>query len=668
MIGTSIFAAIWDSARGVSVIDLYPEQFPFGAEEIASNIFMTQQMFGSEEKQKEQDISLYTIAIGKFNRIARVLFERGSVVHVYALLLPDYFSDDQATQFDGILKEIAQAFRLAGEKPPSNILSKYITQIDQIFALEQNIHDAEILVDPKYDLPLATQEFQQGLTEFKGGNLTRAYYLLRRAGGYFETSGQKKFGMEVLYILGSILVQQKKYQTAQQYFVHLHDTAEELQTQKYQEQGLFMAGYCAYQREAYREAQDFFQKLEKISLNFVSRAKFHFFYGQSLARGEEHKKAIQYFLQVLEQHETGEKDDVAQRINAQSLQALGMEYYKHLAQEMQRGFMKMEAIRSDLTKAIDYFKAAADVWQKIGDHVQVIQIYEMLATIYGVLGLNIVVLEYYEKALDLSEKANDLPQKFRIFQRIVQKEAELGMHKDLLQKIDKFLGTIGTHAYVDLVTIGRLHYQLGLSLVQLEKVQDALSEFLIALTIFRKTGTLFKEQAFVLRAMIDACHKRGERDAEKLYADSLKEVTAQIKEEPVVSRRAVGGLNGIIKEIWIYMKTGIEVFIYAPESRMDGELLGGFLLAFQNFSKEVTSQNLKAMAIGPNYYAIHADPVTPYFIMGRANINCVPEEVENALRVVNQTFFARYENDLIKFDGNKTPFEQFAFELEKIVI
>lgn len=668
MSGSSIFVATWDTARGVKLLESFPDPFPYGGDEIATNILMTQQMFGTEEKEKkEQAISLFSLAIGKFNRIARVLFERGAKRYIYALLLPDYFSDSQATQFDGTLKEIAQAFRMAGEKS-GKILTKFIPQIDQIFGLEQNISDAEIVLDPKYDLPLATQEFQQGLAEFKGGNWTRAYYLLRRAGDFFEMSGQKQMGMEVLFILGTLLVQQKKFQPAQQYFVRLSDAAEELQTQKYQEQGLFMAGYCAYQRESYAEAQGFFLKLEKFALNFVSRTKFHFFLGQSLAHGEDHKKAIQQFLQVLEQHETGEKGETAQRFNAQSLQALGMEYYQLIIQELRGGPIKPDTIKSYLTNALESFKTAAEVWQKLGDQAQVIQIYEMLGKIYGTLGSNPILLEYYEKALDLAEIANNLPQKFHIFQLIVQKEAELGMHEDLLQKIDRFLGTIGTHAYVDLVTIGRLHYQLGLSLVQLAKGQEALAEFLIALKIFRNTGKLFTEQALVLRVMIDVCHKRGELDAEKLYADSLKDVIKRIKEEPKISRRAVGGINGVVKEIWIYMKTGIELFTYAPESQMDRELLGGFLLAFQNFSKEVTSQQLKAMAIGPNYYAIHADPVTPYFIMGRANINCVPEEVESTLGLINQRFFALYEKELPKFDGNKAPFQEFAASLEKMMI
>ncbi len=666
--GPLMFGALWDSARGVKVIDAFPEKIPFGVEDIARNIVMTQEMFGSEENlKKEQKTSLFSLAIGKFNLLARVLFERREKVYIFVLLLPDYFSESQAAQFDGTLQDIVKEFRMAGEKP-GQIIGRFMPQIEHIFKLEQNIHDAEILIEPGYDLPTATQEFQHGLSEFKSGNFTRAYYLLRRSGVFFETSGQKEMEMETLIILGGILVEQRKFQTAQQYFIRLGNLAEELQAQKYQERGFFMAGYCAYQRGQYFEAKVLFQKLERFALTFVSRIKFHYYLGQSLAQVEHHESAIQHFLQVLEQHDNTEKVTDVQKIYAQSLNALGLEYYQLVVQELRQGAPKKENFQTYLAKVIDYFKSAAEVWQKLGDFAQVIQILGMLANVHGILGSNVLFLEYNEKALDLCEKSNNLPEKFRIFQRIVQKKAELGMHMDLVQNIDRFLGNIGTHAYVDLVTIGQLHLQLGSSLVQLDKLQEALSEFLIALNIFRRTGDLLKEQSLVLHALINVCHKRGEQDAEVYYADSLKDVIARIAQVPHISRRAVGGVNGIVKEIWIYTKTGIEIFSYATESQLDGELLGGFLLAFQNFSKEVTSQQLRAMAIGPNYYAIHSDPANNFFIMGRANVNCNSEEVECALQTISKKFLFFYEKELSKFDGNKGPFLEFASEMEKIFV
>ncbi len=86
-----------------------------------------------------------------------------------------------------------------------------------------------------------------------------------------------------------------------------------------------------------------------------------------------------------------------------------------MVQELRAGPITLETIKCYLPNALEYFKAAAEVWQMLGDHAQVIQIFGILGNIYGTLGSNLTLLENYENALDLAERANNSPQKFRLF-------------------------------------------------------------------------------------------------------------------------------------------------------------------------------------------------------------------------------------------------------------
>ncbi|OLS15325.1 MAG: hypothetical protein RBG13Loki_1048 [Promethearchaeota archaeon CR_4] len=117
LLDTSISVASWDSARGVRIIDVLPEKCPYGPADIATQIFMTHEMFLEGTTTKgEQKSSLFTLKIGKFNRMARVFFEKGPKSFIIVLLVPDFFLENQVQEFDKIIEDIAQQFRThAGE-------------------------------------------------------------------------------------------------------------------------------------------------------------------------------------------------------------------------------------------------------------------------------------------------------------------------------------------------------------------------------------------------------------------------------------------------------------------------------------------------------------------------------------------------------------------------
>lgn len=666
----TIFIAMWDEKIGPVILDSYPKTNNMDLEEITLQVFQSFQIIFGTAEDVSFNRTAFLLPLKSLKKQVKVLLDsipnkevRGGLQpFTVVLLVPEDFAPENLTAFDSVMEKIVIIFT----KEKSIKLTDFFDEIKQVYLTEQFEKDLDITIDENYSFTAAANDFKMGISFFQKGNLSSAYRLLKKALLKFENDNQKSLIMETSFLVATILVQNKKYGGAIDSYKRLISIAKELQNQKYIEQGTFMAGFCLNKLQNYSEAINLLEKLNPDELQFVNKLQFNSVISSVYDNLGMNNKAILFLEKAIAISNTLDNDEKNRKIRAQLYYELGFQNYQvAIASLKSLGLKHKDTIDQFLLKAIENLYNSLEILKSLGDFKTQIAVYKLIGSIFDFRGEKQKYLENLYHALDAAEKGNETASQIKIFSRILQINNEMGRHNEIILEIDKMFEKLTINAFVDLYTIASFHTQRGKSLLAINNEKDALSEFLVAKNIYSKINAPKQTQFEILNEIIKIY--RALNDAEKVeyYGDLLKKVVEQEDKSVVVQKTDTRPFS-YVKELWIISDNGSEIFNYAPETKLDPDLLGGFMTAMQSFTMELSKEKLNAIVIGDSRYNIFRDPEKKFYILGRSSIKSPEESVRKILKKISDLFYSMFSARLDDFNGDVGGFYRLLDEAKKI--
>jgi len=664
-----VFISKWSEEFGPKVVEFQPKSSEIDLETITMQIFIAYQNFYFDDKNKEIERTLFKFPFKNLSRKSRIFLDsldksentENPQAFIVGILFPDYFPDELIEKFDNIIVNI-------GEDYVNNqliLLSNYYDKIYDLFTLEQKVQDSEMVLEEEYTFPNALLDFKKGIEEFSKKNYHPAYFLLRKVYLKFKAENKIDLILETTFALSSALTQLQKYDVAKDYYNELEDLANQLQHNKYYETAVFMAGVCAYKSLDYIEAIKKFSILETKDLQHINQFNYNYLYGQILRLLEMNENAIIILQKAYTISEQMQKTDEIQEKQGKLLLELGHTNYNMAIAMMKSGKVDETELKSFLSTSINYYKSAIEVWSSLDRYSNLISTHHLIGNIYEYFERHETAIESYRKALEYAEISNDIINRLKSFKLIVQTLVKLELHQVLVKEIDEMLAKIVSYAFIDLYTISGFHRQLGESLYKLGKSKEALSELLIALNIYNKFEDPVQESLDTLQNIIDIYSEDKDEKYINYYQNQYDLIKTAI-EDLATKKKKEFGLIGDVREVWIFMNMGTQIFSHAPESSVDPQLFGGFLSALTNFSKELTENYLNGMGIGNDRYTFFRDEDKPIFILARSNITTSMDFIEKILKKIYNEFWNQYSAFLVDFDDEISRFSNFDDILEKM--
>ncbi len=668
----SAFIAIWDEQFGAKIEDYYPKSIKLDFEQMTMQIFIAFQNFYYTEKEKDKKIkpsrSLVKLPFKSINRRSSIFldsFEKSGEIgqtqpFIVVFLFPEYFSDEELEYFDNLIYKVGIEYIDLRYSP----LKKHFNQINELFLLKEKAQDADIKIDENYSNNDALLDLKKGIIQFSKKVYEQAYFFLKKAHLKFKAENKIQLLLETSFFLGSILSQLKKIKIAREYFEQLEFLSNQLQHQKYYETAIFMEGFCSFKLENYEDALNQFKKLELIETQFINKFQFFYLYGRILRLMEQPAKAIDALLKAKDfSYQMDDSDDFKEK-RARLLLELGHTSYNMAVEMIKLGKIDQDELNSYLHNTMDFYEESIKIWTELNNFKSLISTYQLIGNIYGLFNKFIESLVYYRKALKYTESTNDILSRMQIFNLIIQTLTRLEMHEIIIKEIDGMLSKIIAYAYIDLYTIAGFHRQLGVSLRKLGNKKEALSELLIAMNIYNKFDKPVEDILKVLQEIIEIYKESGEDKYIKYYENLFNIMEEKLKKMEL-GKLLTYGILGDVKEFWIIYNDGRGLFTFDPETSVDPDLFGSFMFALLNFSKDLTSKQLKSMSMGFDQFTFYKDKNKPFFIIGRSNIRSLSIKINLVLKNLSGEFWNFYEQDLADFSGEKK-FSDFMEKLEKL--
>ncbi len=664
-----IFISKWSEEFGPKVVEFQPKGSELDLETITMQLFIAYQNFYFDDKDKEIERIIFKFPFKNISRKSRIFLDsldkseraENPQAFIVGILFPDYFPDDLMEKFDNILVNVGEDYL----NNQAIMLENYYEEIYELFTLEQKVQDSEIVLEEDYAFPNALLDFKKGIEQFSKKNYHPAYFLLRKAYLKFKAENKIDLILETTFALSSALTQLQKYDVARRYYDDLENLANQLQHKKYYETAVFMSGVCAYKSMDYLEAIKKFSILKSKDLEHINQFNYYYLYGQVLRLLEMNANAIMVLLKAFEISEQMEKTEEIQEKQGKLLLELGHTNYNMAIAMKKSGKVDEPTLRSFLNNSVDYYKSATEVWSDLNRFSSLIFTHQLIGNIYEYFEEHEAAVESYRKALEYAETSNDVLNRLKSFKLIIQTLSKLELHEILVKEIDEMLAKIRSYAFIDLYTISGFHRQLGESLHKLGKSKEALSELLIALTIYNKFEEPVQESLDTLQNIIDIYSEENNEKYINYYQGQYDSVKAGIKDLAAKKKKEFG-LIGDVREIWIFMDMGTQIFSHSPETTVDPQLFGGYLSALTDFSKELTSDYLNSMTIGTDRYVFYREEDKPIFILSRSNITTSMDLIEKILTKIYNEFWNQYSAFLVDFDDVISRFSTFEDILEKM--
>ncbi len=663
-----LFFAIWDEEEGPEVLNFYPKSSLLDLESLANSIFATYQLLWNKPDEQFKKTKV-TLPVVNLNRKAHILLDLihnrevrgGFQPFIVVLLVPDYFTDESLGMFDGVLSKIAKKYM----NDQKVLLFEGYEDIEEIYEQKQEFKESKVEIDDYYSYTVAINDFKAGVTLFQTRNYDDAYPLLHKALLKFEKEDHKSLLMEVTYLIASIFAQKKQFNVAENHYLRLELLAEELDHQKYKEMSIFMSGFCAYKNERYVEAIQQFSKIELFKKQFINEFQYHTMYGRALEKLQNYEDSIKKLKFALRIIETQEKTLAIKKQQSQIKYELGIVYYKlAIEKTKESGIKKQEDFKDILDEAVDYFEQSCDIWKDIGDNKQIISTYSLIGDIFEFLGDDSKFFEYYNTALKHAEKSQIISNQIKLLKRIIQKQAILGLYEENIKSISSILDKFDNYRLFDLHTASILHKHLGMSLVKTNQINEGLTELVIAYEILEKFKEPVDDELQILNRIIILYNKIGDEEKIAYYSEKRDAVSAKLKIKETEKTKKVKNL-AILKDIWIFSKSiGIELYSYSIETKVETDLLGGFMTAIQALSQEVAYKNIDSMIFGDDRFTIYHEEDREFYILARSSAKVSEETSEKVLSIVYNRFWKEFSNEINDFVGNVKPFQKFTGILE----
>jgi tetratricopeptide (TPR) repeat protein len=663
-----LFMAKWDEELGPEILDFCPKSSILDLESLANSIFATYQHFWSKPDEQLKSTKVI-LPVVNLNRKAQVLLELifnrevrgGFQPFIVVLLVPDYITDLKLEKFDTALLMVAKKFVNEQEI----ILEKGYAEIEEIFIKDQEIEVSELEVDEYYSYTAAVEDFRAGVQLFQTKHFDDAHTLLRKCLMKFEQDEHKNLIMEVEYLIASLFAQKKQFSVAEDHYLRLEVLADELGHQKYNEISVFMSGFCAYKNERFVEAIQQFSKIELFKKEFINEFQYNTMYGRALANLQDYEESIKKLTFAIRVIKSQQQTVAIKKQQGQILHELGIVYYKFaLEKTRQLGIDKQENFKEFLDEAVGYFEQSAEIWIEVKDDMQIFKTYSLIGDIFEFLGDDVKFFEYYNKALKYGEKSENLANQIKVLKRIIQKQDILGLYEENIKSIRTILEKFEGYKLFDLHTASILHKHLGISLVKTDQLEDGLAELITAFEILEKFKKTVDDELQILNRIIILCRKLKDNEKFAFYSEKREDVEAKLKTKEAEETKEVKAL-GVLKDVWIFSKTiGIELYTYSVETKVESDLLGGFMTAIQALSQEIAYKSLDSMIFGDDRFTIYQEEDRDFYILARSSGKVSEEISEKVISIIYSRFWKEYYNEINNFQGNVTPFRGFTKILE----
>lgn len=664
-----VYHAIWDERIGPVITDSVNEDNGIDLEDVTLQIFQSFQLvFGNAADVKFEKTSFF-LPLKSIHKIAKIFLDNveneevrgGLQPYSIVILLPEEFPSEKLTIFDTILNNMSVYFMNENRID----LVNYIEDITEIYLGQLFEEDLSIELEDSYTFTAAVNDFKNGLELFKKQNYTSAYRLIKKASIRFNSDNQANLIAESTYLLSTILVQRSRYASALEYYKKLIKTSEDIQKEKYIEQGIFMAGFCYFKLKIYGESLNYLKKLDVGSLVYVKPVKYLLILARVYQNLKMHVKAADVYQQCLEYlpDMTGNEAIVKQK--AQIYYSLGIENFRiGMASLKTLGMEHSDAMNEHLNRSIEYLQQSSTILKTVGDQASLISTYKLIAQIFGFRKKKEKQVEHLYLARTAAEESNDIQNQIKIIDMIVQLHNSLNQYDEIIDLINMVFDKISTSAFIDMFSVAKFHQYKGEAFLNLGLEKEALDEFLITLSTYKKIDSPLIKQRQILIDILEIYKQREEQDRIDYYSKLLQKIDDQIDKQPIT----VEGTNrpfGPVKELWIMSEIGPELYNYAPDTEVDTDLLGGFMTAMQAFSMELKQEKLNSLVIGRDRYDIVKEEGMKFFLLGRSSVK-IPENVTHRILIkVSQLFYKEFKENIDDFNGDVTPYRNFTDIVKK---
>ncbi len=657
------FIVLWDEDYGPQKIVVQPPT-PLDIDNLGAFIFTAFQYFWDASGKAFEKAS-FSLPLETHARKMRVLIQtipnpkvRGGLQpYAVAVILPDHLPDGQLAIFDPVLAEIAAVYArtkdvslLSFEKPLQNLL--------------QQLQEIPVPPSPlaSYPFSAAVEDFQAGVRIYKEGAVASALPLILKALGRFEAEANSKLVMESTYLLASIFTQMKQYRAARAFFHRLMPLAQVLSHDTYRDHAIFMEAFCAYKLDDYHGALILLSSLKLEEHRMINPLQFHFIFGICLSKLGHPSKALEQLYKALELSQTLCKDTPA--LIPQRTQILfeiaKINYIEGIRQAERTGFQRREKYQKFITQSLDYCNQSLKLWESLKDFASLFNGCQIAAALLTVLDRPQESIQMYEKALELFEdhqlKVNIIP----LFDRLVQLHARLGLYKENGRVIRKFLAKASSYAFLDIFSLATYQEMAGDAFVNSGELEEASRDYLHALETYQRLKWPPLEMVSLLEKMVRHFERISDSSRAADVRTRLQKIQAIIAIAPVPATKIVPSL-GIVKEFWVFhSETSLLLYGMTNETRVDADLLGGFLTALQEFSMNLSRQRLDSMVIGSDQFIFHHEVGGAIFILCRAPARLPITQVKSVITKIYDRFWREYSPFLTKFLGDTTPFESFG--------
>lgn len=658
----SSFIALWDETIGPVVIGKSPDPAVIPhLEEIAVNIFMTFQTVFGVSNDVQFSRSILTLPLKSQDLMARILLEvvpnkevrAGLQPFIVVALIPGDMLEETIKTFDPILERIAKSFKEKGNKD----LQGFHNDFQNAYQVAQQVDDLGVHLEAGYSLQDAIASFKTAITLIQSKQMTAAYPILKQAMMKFEQEKQIKLTLEASYMLGTLLVQLKKFEPAAQHFHKTMDLAKA--EPKYQELFKFMLAFCYFKLNDNAKALKELKEIPIAETKFVNQIQYFSMLAHVELKFDKYDEAIKDFQTCLQITSQAPSSPAMEIQMAQLHYELGFTLYNFAGKKIQMSISPQPETQVDastiLSEAAENFEKAARLWDANSDYSQAISTYELLANIYRILNQPETELETLVIALDKANSIKSELQKIRITKRIVQIQESLGKQQDSVKYLQDLQASIQDNTLVDLITASKTHLDTGKTFLAIKKYDEAAKELVAALNSFRRLKVRQQEELDALKLLIDLYTATGETDKVNYYSGQLQSTATELQKVIPVTVDYAGSLQ----EVWIYSHDGKVLFNYNFEKHVDIDSLGGFLSAVKSFSIEFEKDQKYSRVIGNSRFTFYRESKKVFFAIGRSDEHVSEESILQGLKSIYARFKDIYDSTPERARNDPTSYKSF---------
>ena len=121
----------------------------------------------------------------------------------------------------------------------------------------------------------------------------------------------------------------------------------------------------------------------------------------------------------------------------------------------------------------------------------------------------------------------------------------------------------------------------------------------------------------------------------------------------------------LTENLWIILDTGIVIFTYLEEEKVNPDLFGGLISVLDKFAEITLKGGLEFFEIDPNIYGVKKKHQLIFLASSSQKINII--DLLSELEIIVRKFFTVYPSDVKKkWNGNCDYFYSFKSEIKKL--